>query len=188
LGRFISRDTYDGTIGNPITLNHYLYANSNPVLFVDPSGYVGMIEVSFDMSVMNTLDETQLLRVQAMRKIMEEAGCFVITETLDMAVKEGIYMWIGGGSLYVGKSNVDIEARIRDHIKKKFEGAEKKLKNLMRIKVDLPPKLLETMEQAVMEIVGRENLSNKRWNYSPKKPRRKTAYRRFKRLLQKLCK
>ena len=37
-GRFISRDSYDGTAGNPISQNHYLYTGSNPTNYVDLSG------------------------------------------------------------------------------------------------------------------------------------------------------
>ena len=39
-GRFISQDTYQGTINDPVSLHKYLYANSNPVTYSDPSGYV----------------------------------------------------------------------------------------------------------------------------------------------------
>ena len=38
-GRFISQDTYQGTINDPVSLHKYLYANSNPVTYSDPSGY-----------------------------------------------------------------------------------------------------------------------------------------------------
>lgn len=38
-GRFISQDTYAGTISDPTSLHKYLYANSNPVMYTDPSGY-----------------------------------------------------------------------------------------------------------------------------------------------------
>ena len=44
--RFISRDTYDGTARNPITQNHYLYGNSNPIYYFDPSGNMSMMQVS----------------------------------------------------------------------------------------------------------------------------------------------
>ena len=36
--RFLSRDTYDGTMNSPVTQNHYLYGGSNPSMYVDPSG------------------------------------------------------------------------------------------------------------------------------------------------------
>ena len=39
----MSHDTYDGTAGNPITQNHYLYGNGNPIRFVDPSGYMALM-------------------------------------------------------------------------------------------------------------------------------------------------
>ena len=41
-GRFISQDTYQGTINDPVSLHKYLYANSNPVTYSDPSGYMSM--------------------------------------------------------------------------------------------------------------------------------------------------
>ncbi|TFE19413.1 RHS repeat-associated core domain-containing protein [Cohnella luojiensis] len=41
--RFISEDTYEGEIGNPLTLNLYTYAHSNPIEYTDPTGhYVDM--------------------------------------------------------------------------------------------------------------------------------------------------
>ncbi len=39
-GRFIIRDTWAGNDKNPISYNHWLYANSNAIMTVDPSGYV----------------------------------------------------------------------------------------------------------------------------------------------------
>ncbi|WP_375293876.1 RHS repeat domain-containing protein [Oscillatoria sp. HE19RPO] len=40
IGRFTRRDTYEGRIFEPITLHKYLYANGNPVNYVDPSGFI----------------------------------------------------------------------------------------------------------------------------------------------------
>jgi RHS repeat-associated protein len=38
-GRFSRMDMYEGVDRQPLTLNKYIYANSNPAKFVDPSGY-----------------------------------------------------------------------------------------------------------------------------------------------------
>ena len=41
-GRFITQDTWQGQRGKPITLHKYLYANGNPVVFIDPTGYMSI--------------------------------------------------------------------------------------------------------------------------------------------------
>ncbi len=38
LGRFISRDTWEGELENPQSLNRYSYVLNNPLKYVDPSG------------------------------------------------------------------------------------------------------------------------------------------------------
>jgi RHS repeat-associated protein len=39
LGRFLQRDSFDGFIQGPQSLNRYVYAEGNPVVYVDPSGH-----------------------------------------------------------------------------------------------------------------------------------------------------
>ncbi|WP_426448479.1 polymorphic toxin-type HINT domain-containing protein [Paenibacillus sp. S-38] len=39
VGRFISEDSYEGDITNPLTLNLYSYTANNPLRFIDPSGH-----------------------------------------------------------------------------------------------------------------------------------------------------
>lgn len=41
-GRFTRLDTWNGIPSSPITLNKYIYANSNPVNFIDPSGFASL--------------------------------------------------------------------------------------------------------------------------------------------------
>jgi len=43
LTRFLTRDTYEGTLTDPLSQNRYLYARGNPVIYVDPSGHVTMM-------------------------------------------------------------------------------------------------------------------------------------------------
>jgi RHS repeat-associated protein len=38
-GRFWTRDVFEGALGTPVSLHKYLYANSSPIDFVDPSGF-----------------------------------------------------------------------------------------------------------------------------------------------------
>ena len=42
IGRFITRDAFHGFEDDPASLNQYNYAHSNPVMFVDPSGYIAI--------------------------------------------------------------------------------------------------------------------------------------------------
>jgi len=44
-GRFISRDSFEGFQNNPISLNKYAYASANPIVNIDPSGFVTLPQV-----------------------------------------------------------------------------------------------------------------------------------------------
>ena len=64
-GTFISMDKYQGTINDPISLHKYLYANANPVMYTDPTGYssytlAGTMET---VTMMGILAETIVTKI-----------------------------------------------------------------------------------------------------------------------------
>ena len=57
-GTFITQDTYSGTIFDPTSLHKYLYANANPVMYTDPSGYMSVEnDLDFYQQAWLTIDE-----------------------------------------------------------------------------------------------------------------------------------
>ncbi|TEB10867.1 RHS repeat-associated core domain-containing protein [Pelotomaculum propionicicum] len=44
-GRFLSQDTFQGKLNDPLSQNRYAYCGNNPVLFVDPTGNVTICEL-----------------------------------------------------------------------------------------------------------------------------------------------
>jgi RHS repeat-associated protein len=54
-GRFSRSDTYEGRLGEPLTLHKYIYTHDNPVNGTDPSGLFTSQEISAVTSILSTL-------------------------------------------------------------------------------------------------------------------------------------
>ena len=54
-GTFITMDEYAGSVFEPVSLHKYLYANANPVMFSDPSGYTSLSEMNVTSSIISKL-------------------------------------------------------------------------------------------------------------------------------------
>ena len=59
-GTFISMDSYQGSIYDPISLHKYLYANANPVMYSDPSGYFSIAETSIGQTINGILENSRI--------------------------------------------------------------------------------------------------------------------------------
>ena len=65
-GTFITMDPYQGSLFDPVSLHKYLYANANPIMYSDPTGYFSLGEMSAAMSIQMTLDNMYDLHLSGM--------------------------------------------------------------------------------------------------------------------------
>ena len=64
-GRFWNADTYEGDNADPVSLHRYLYANADPVMFMDPSGHMSLGQVMMTVSIIGTLAGIAIPTIQS---------------------------------------------------------------------------------------------------------------------------
>ncbi|MBQ4059906.1 MAG: RHS repeat-associated core domain-containing protein, partial [Lachnospiraceae bacterium] len=84
-GTFISMDSYQGSIYDPVTLHKYLYANANPVMYTDPSGYYSLAECSIAQTINGILNESRMLNV--LRGLNFAKKATVVCNTFNIGVQ-----------------------------------------------------------------------------------------------------
>ena len=105
-GTFTSMDTYAGTLDNPVSLHKYLYANANPVMYTDPSGYFSLAELSVAQSIQSTINSV-IVPYFNVKKIMSWANLAVTMYALKSQCFTGDTMV----SMVTGERRIDeIEA------------------------------------------------------------------------------
>ena len=75
-GTFISMDSYAGSLDNPVSLHKYLYANANPVIYTDPTGYFSLAESSVAQGIQGVLNNV-LAPMFNIKKMMSWANMAV---------------------------------------------------------------------------------------------------------------
>ncbi|MGB0563458.1 MAG: RHS repeat-associated core domain-containing protein [Spirulinaceae cyanobacterium] len=100
VGRFTRRDTWEGRLAEPITLNKFVYGNSNPVSYIDPSGLSPLAEINSKFVLENTLTSlafsvpTRTLEAvkdfQAGASLAKIAGSFAFGLAFDVGVGLGV--------------------------------------------------------------------------------------------------
>ena len=92
--RFTRMDTWPGEDEYPVTLNKYLYANADPVGFVDPSGMTGIADLATSSRISaglrsGTAEEKQAMWLlkQLQDVLVDEAGGYLFDVILEEAKK-----------------------------------------------------------------------------------------------------
>ena len=75
-GSFISMDSYQGSIYEPVTLHKYLYANANPVMYTDPSGYTAATEQLTATNIMENI------------AVLSETKGIIITNEYNISIRQ----------------------------------------------------------------------------------------------------
>jgi RHS repeat-associated protein len=60
-GRFHTLDTYEGRLGEPLSLHKYMYAHANPVMGFDPSGHftlAGVMQIPVIIGILSSIHAT----------------------------------------------------------------------------------------------------------------------------------
>ncbi len=94
VGRFTTRDSFDGFANEPISLHKYLYANANPVMMRDPAGMFSLGELNITSFVQATLFTINLAGFihhanKAMRYVMSAIACLAD----DLPIDAGLYLF-----------------------------------------------------------------------------------------------
>lgn len=107
-GTFISMDSYQGSVYDPISLHKYLYANANPVMYTDPSGYSSAVEAGTYMECTNLMTISEALYNTVIfsigMKILAQLRAIKAVETVTQVSSETI-LNIGVEDALSGTSN-----------------------------------------------------------------------------------
>ena len=89
-GTFTTMDTYGGSLSDPMSLHKYLFANSNPVMYSDPSGHMSVQHEGTVISIITVLANALVSTVSSILSFLESnALCvhvFVVTSIIALAV------------------------------------------------------------------------------------------------------
>ena len=86
-GRFHSMDMFEGRNLDPITLHKYLYANANPVMFIDPSGYLSFVELMHAIGIQKILRSASATRkLHQARRTMSKL-CRIVAKPANGLIK-----------------------------------------------------------------------------------------------------
>ena len=146
-GTFISMDKYQGTINDPISLHKYLYANSNPVMYNDPTGYqTATLEETMEVvAILGILATTIVMFTKCLGPVFETISFLTTEINLDytspvITYIEDTVWYLFNGGITVGDTAEDIREDVIYKAEEKSNNKDKtknlgdaKVKDLKRI-------------------------------------------------------
>ncbi len=98
-GTFISMDSYQGSLYDPVSLHKYLYANANPVKYMDPTGYYSLVDMSVGMAGTSILASSVCLMYINLVKnlkdtIYQSEAQSIAANNIAFSLTSGICDWI----------------------------------------------------------------------------------------------
>ena len=91
VGTFISMDSYEGSIDDPVSLHKYLYCNSDPVNNYDPSGYNTLAEMEATTGIQGVLNQMIMPNVKALMNLFDGlSAIWDIADTARTAWNDGL--------------------------------------------------------------------------------------------------
>ena len=94
-GTFISMDSYAGSLSDPVTLHKYLYANANPVMNSDPSGFMSISELATRMGIDISQKSSEAIRNAILVRTLKRA----LAGAVAGAVFGGVDSYLSGNSM-----------------------------------------------------------------------------------------
>ncbi|SHH48966.1 intein C-terminal splicing region/RHS repeat-associated core domain-containing protein [Clostridium collagenovorans DSM 3089] len=88
-GTFVSMDEYPGSVYDPVSLHKYLYANANPVMYKDPTGYFSLAELQVSTAISTILDSVQVMQIKKFFNIVNALTTIVDTGSTVLSLING---------------------------------------------------------------------------------------------------
>ncbi|MBF7073944.1 hypothetical protein ISG33_11090 [Glaciecola sp. MH2013] len=158
VGRFTQMDEWMGVDNEPVTLNKYIYAYSDGINIIDPSGMFGLSDIMEARTTQNILRNINVIgrgpsgvgANATGRKLIWNGGCFIVEEIAEDYISNaiGLYVFedIKLNKPYVGQSKVDVPKRVKTH----FRGPRATIKNLTHI---LPVSIADNVEDKLDDVL-----------------------------------
>ena len=103
-GTFTTMDTYGGSLSDPMSLHKYLFANSNPVMYSDPSGHFSLNDMVVAMgisAILSAADSAITYWIANKDSDTEKYGSTIFGWNVVTAAADGFFKgFIFGGIFY----------------------------------------------------------------------------------------